>query len=73
MTTTKAKLVLSQASSVPPLMSLWLGQTGLLALVGLFLLELTTLEVRPTLALERLFAVVAVVKPVVMSLSPILD
>jgi hypothetical protein len=46
-------------------MSLWPGRTYILALVGLFLSEV--------IILERSFAAVAVVEPVVISLSPILN
>jgi hypothetical protein len=41
--------------------------------VGFFLSELTVLELRTTIALKRPSAAVAVVEPVVISLSLILD
>jgi hypothetical protein len=73
LTTTKAKLDLFRLPSVPPLVSLRLGRTSLLPLVGLFLSELSILELGPTTALEQPSAVVAMVELVVISLSPILD
>jgi hypothetical protein len=52
---------------------LWPGRTGLLALVGLFLSQFTILELGPSPVQEWSSAAVAVIEPVVISLSPILD
>jgi hypothetical protein len=62
----EAQLILFWLPSVPPPVSLWLGQTGFVALVSLFLSELSILELGPTTVLKRPSTMV-VVEPVVIS------
>jgi hypothetical protein len=73
LTATIANGVLTRSSSFPPPISLGPLRPVLLAAVGLFLSEVTWLELRPFPPLELSAAAVAVIEPVVILLSLTLD
>jgi hypothetical protein len=73
LTTGIADSVLSRSLSFPPSISLRPLGPVLLVAIGLFLSELTRLELRPSPPLELVTATVAVIEPVVITLSLMLD